>query len=83
MRRVVLVLTEAQAAWLRGAVRSHAEDMAVSGMLSKADEKHKEAIIEQLAGPLKVVKQPKYTGTIADQFERGGVYYGTKPEEPK
>ena len=55
-RRLVLVLTEAQAAWLRGAVRSHAEDMAVSGMLSKADEKHKEAIIEQLAGPMKEVR---------------------------
>jgi hypothetical protein len=56
MRRVVLVLTEAQAAWLRGAVRSHREDMAVSGMLSKADERHADEIIRQLAGPMKEIR---------------------------
>jgi hypothetical protein len=56
MRRVVLVLTEAQAAWLRGAVRSHREDMAIAGMLSTVDERHADEIIRQLAGPMKEIR---------------------------
>jgi hypothetical protein len=53
MRRVILMLTEAQAAWLRGAVRTHREDMGLADMLSKADERHVEDILKQLRAPAK------------------------------
>lgn len=55
MRRVILKLTEAQAAWLRGAVRSHAEDLGVAGMMTKADDRHIETILQQLSLPAKEV----------------------------
>jgi len=51
-----LVLTEAQAAWLRGATRSHAEDMAVSGMWTAVDERMSKDILQQLSAPAKVVR---------------------------
>lgn len=56
-RRVILTLTEAQAAWLRGAVRSHREDMAISGMLSKVDERHADDILQQLSQPAREQKR--------------------------
>lgn len=56
MRRVILTLTEAQAAWLRGAVNSHREDMALSGMLNKTDERMAHDIALQLSAPAKVVR---------------------------
>jgi hypothetical protein len=55
MRRVLLTLTEAQAAWLRGAVRSHREDMSIAGMLSAADERMANDILTQLSQPAKKV----------------------------
>lgn len=57
MRRVLLSLTEAQAAWLRGATRSHAEDMATSGMWSEVDERMAADILRQLSAPAKRIKE--------------------------
>ena len=57
MRRIVLILTEAQASWLRGAVRTHREDMAVAGMFSKADERHADDILRQLSATAKEIKK--------------------------
>ena len=51
MRRVILTLTEAQAAWLRGAVRTHCEEMVVAEMFSKVDERHADDILQQLGRP--------------------------------
>jgi hypothetical protein len=53
MRRVVLTLTTAQATWLRGAVRSHLEDMSIAGMLSADDERRADHILHQLSKPAK------------------------------
>jgi hypothetical protein len=55
MRRLTLILTEAQAAWLRGATRSYAEDMAISGMWTAADERMSSDILQQLSKPAKRV----------------------------
>jgi hypothetical protein len=55
MRRVILKLTEAQAALLRGGLRSHAEDMNISGMWTDTDARMAEDILRQLNQPAKEV----------------------------
>jgi hypothetical protein len=56
MRRVQLLLTEAQAAWLRGAILSHAEDMAVAGLEHPAEPRMIHDIMQQLSKPAKTLK---------------------------
>jgi len=54
LKRIMVLLTEAQAGWLRAAVRSFQEDQSIAGMLSAADERMANTILEQLIhNPLK------------------------------
>jgi len=55
MRRVVITLTEAQAGWLRAAVRTFREDQSIAEMLSAAEERMANDILVQLNGPAKKV----------------------------
>lgn len=56
MRRVILTLTEAQAALLRGGLRSHMEDMSIAGLWTDTDVRMAEDILRQLNKPAKEVK---------------------------
>lgn len=55
MRRITLTLTEAQAGWLRAAVRTFREDQSIAEMLTAADERWANDILVQLSQPAKKV----------------------------
>ena len=48
MKRVTILLTEAQVKLLRGAVRSHKEDMSIAGLWTETDVRMAENILDQL-----------------------------------
>ena len=67
LKRIMILLTEAQAAWMRGAVRSWREDQAVAGMLSAADERMADVILDQLCNnPLKHIKREDLSPSSAE-----------------
>lgn len=56
MKRVTILLTEAQVKLLRGAVRSHMEDMSIAGLWTETDIRMAENILAQLdQNPLREV----------------------------